>query len=50
MKNKYPSIGEDEIDKMIIKIRMFLANHKEYKTNQQFIGYKALFRGFIINN
>ena len=48
MKNKYPSINEDKVDKMIMDIRIFLAGCKEYETNQQFIGYKVLFRGFTI--
>ena len=44
MKAKYELILEDIIDKIIIDIRRYLVNQDDFETNQQYLGFKALFR------
>ena len=41
---------EKEVMQMINDIRKYLINRNDYKTNQQYIGFKALFRGHVIKN
>ena len=50
MKVKYESILEELIDKTIIDIRRYLVNLDDFETNQQYLGFKTLFRGYAITN
>ena len=47
-KNK--SMSNEEISTIIHDIRMFLVGQDNFKSNQQFIGFEALFRGYIITD
>ena len=48
MNAKHGNIDEEEINKMIKDIRKFLVNREEFETNQQYLGFEVLFRGFVI--
>ena len=48
MNAKSTSMSKDEIDRIILDIRMYLTNQNEYESNQQYLECKALFRGYII--
>ena len=47
---KNNQILEEEVNIMIKDIRNFLINRDNYKTNQQYLGFKALFCGFVIKS
>jgi len=48
-KTKYPDVMDKEIESMIRDVRRYLANRgKGFKTNQQYLGMQALFRGYAI--
>ena len=41
---------EEEVMQMINDIRKYLINRNDYETNQQYIGFKTLFRSYMIKN
>ena len=48
-KIKQKTVKEEEIEQMLYNIRMFLVNCKEeFMTNQSYISFQNIFRGFII--
>ena len=47
-KHKHPIVLDEEIEKMIHDIRILLVGNKELQTNQQYIGFEAIFRGYTI--
>ena len=50
MNIKYGNIEEEEIDKIIKDIKKFLVKRDDFEMNQQYLGFKALFRGFVIRS
>jgi len=50
MKKKSNEVDEDEIISFVEDIMKFIRNNEDgdYKTNQQYIGMKELFRGYIV--
>ena len=50
MKVRKDSISKSLIDIIIIDIFRYLVGRDDYETNQQYLGFKALFCGYIIKN
>ena len=50
MKNKGDQVTEREVDKMIKDIRNFLVGREEFLTNQQYIGFEAIFQGYLLKD
>jgi len=50
MKNKGDQVTEREVDKIIKDIRNFLAGREEFLTNQQYISFEAMFRGYLLKD
>ena len=50
MKAKHESITEELINTMAMDIWRYLVNHDNFETNQQYLGFRALFRGYVVKN
>ena len=48
VKWKPPDIEEEEVMQIINNIRKYLINRNDMKMNQQYLGFKVLFRGYVI--
>ena len=44
------NIEEEEVMQMINNIRKYLIDRNDYETNQWYIGFKVLFRSYVIKN
>ena len=47
---KHEDVIDDEIENIIYDIRQYLVNRENFSTNQQYIGFKVLFRRYAVKN